>query len=100
MKVKSRAKPQAFPTDSILFRRAMARLEASGMVYHRPTGYLLKVAHWNYYPDSQTLQRDGDKKIPEPQSLDRFIERLEQDVSLARTKSLTKPINLTSQDEN
>src|SRR5690349_21839026 len=99
MKVKSRAKPQALPTDSVVFRKAMARLEASGMIYLRPTQFLLKVAHWNYYPDTQTLQRDGEKKMPTPHTLDQFMDRLAQDVGMARAASSKRALHIVGSGE-
>ena len=76
MKMNSRKPPYRLPTDSVPFQRAMKALDDSGIIYYRPTDFLLKAGHWNYYPDRQSLQEDGRKKLPAAQSVERFIERI------------------------
>lgn len=51
--------PLDIPGDSPAFRQAVAALQARDITPHRPSRQQLKVGPYNYYPDRQTLLKDG-----------------------------------------
>jgi hypothetical protein len=51
--------PLDIPGDSPAFKQAVAALHARGITPHRPSRPQLKVGSDNYYPDRQTLLKDG-----------------------------------------
>lgn len=49
--------------DSPAIIQAVAALRACGITPHRPSRQQLKVGCYNYYPDRQTLLKDGGTSV-------------------------------------
>lgn len=68
--------PLDLPGDSPAHKRTVAGCEALGITPHRPDRPQIKVGCWNYYPDRQTLLKDGGKS--EKATLATFLEKVSQ----------------------
>lgn len=62
--------------DSAAFRQAVAGCQARGIKPQRPSRSQIKVGCWNYYPDRQTLLKDGGKS--EKATLAAFLQKVSQ----------------------
>jgi hypothetical protein len=68
--------PLDLPGDSDAHKRAISALQARGITPHRPKESQIKVGCWNYYPDRQTLLKDGGKS--EKATLAAFLEKVSE----------------------
>ena len=66
--------PLSMPGDSPAVRQAIAALQARGITPHRPSRQQIKVGSYNYYPDRQTLLKDGGSS--EKTTLANFLEKV------------------------
>lgn len=66
--------PLDMPGDSPAFTQAIAALRARDITPHRPSRQQLKVGCYNYYPDRQTLLKDGETS--ERATLATFLEKV------------------------
>lgn len=68
--------PLDLPRDSPAFKRTVAGCQALGITPHRPKEPQIKVGCWNYYPDRQTLLKDGGKSVKA--TLATFLEKVSE----------------------
>lgn len=56
--------PLRTDTDTPEMRDAVEWCVANNISFERKSQYQIKVGHLNYYPDRETIQFDGKKKLP------------------------------------